>query len=169
MLPQKKNTILRTIISKAGLPDNEYLDFFQKSGISDASLETLGLEQVEDLLNDHGPLVKCSFYNALSLWQRELSKDITDPMPMGFKPFKKQHFDIQAILLQDMAGQHAIDYYKKHGKIEQYCRTKIIHVVVDYFLRTKMWVEKQNFTYVTEKIVEYFKTDNPKDDVSMVI
>lgn len=87
-------------------------------------------------------------------------------MPGGFTQYNGKILGIKAILTGDLAGQQAIEYYEINKRLDQYFRTKVIHVIVDYFLRSKVWVEKKHFKEVTTQILDYFKTDNPDENVS---
>lgn len=162
---------MKTIILEAGLSEMEYLNLFQKNGISDESLSEIDLEQLQDIMKDCDRLAIRSFYNALSLWKRdnpsETEKQLEN-LPTGFKKFdKNKDIDIVAILSDDLQGQQAISYYQKLNKLTPVYRTKIIHVVVNFFMRSKIWLKKENFAEITTQILNYFQTGNIDEIVSM--
>jgi hypothetical protein len=143
------------------------LAIFQQNGYSDHSLASLNEQMINDVLGNHGRLVTCSFYNALSLWKRDNVdsflevEEHTDVggsiVPSGFKNRFKR-LNIELVLSDDFDGQRALDYYKKNKKLNDTSRTNIIHSLIRYMVRTKIWIEKEQFTDLTEDILNHFKT-----------
>lgn len=145
------------------------MDLFKKQDISDEALGTLDLESIQICLGDRGRLVTCSFYNSLSLWKREnqvVAADVPVSAPNGFKKFNGQ-LDIHKILTADLEGQQAIAYFNTNKKLSEASRRKVIRVIVNYLIQFKIWVEKKKFPIVTNYILDYFKTDNPHEVVSI--
>lgn len=160
-------TILKQIINNAGLPEEEFLIFFKSKLVCDENLDELDGDKVNDLLADRGRLVKRSFFNSLSLWLRDNQKPKTvQQNETTSKKFSLKTSIILDILLDDIAGQQAIAYYKDNKDLNDFFRKSIIKVLVDHFIQSKIWIEKRQFTDITNEILKIFKSANPDAHVS---
>lgn len=154
---------MKTLIDTAGL-EAEHLAIFQENSISDSNIHRLDLDGVKKLLGygDRGHLQTCSFFNALSLWRRDNMTTLKKMKPLdGFLKYKevKHLVNIEAILQGDIAGKKIIEFHKINQKLTAAHRSKLIHVIINFILQSKIEVEKPQFEGLTSEILTFFSMD----------
>lgn len=89
-------------------------------------------------------------------------------LPNEFHKYKdKMHLiNIEEIMARDLNGMQAITFYKRTSELNPFHRTQIINVLIDFVLKSKIWIEKKYFPELTEKILSFFRTSNPNEYVS---
>lgn len=154
---------LKIILMNAGLEDKEYLEEFKANNISDINLYNLQLDDIETVFAKYNTIVKKGFYNSLVLWKRDNPLKAIEAPSLEFHKYKdKKHLiNIESILKNDLSGQKAIKHFESKKKLDDAHRTLIITVVINYIINSNIWVKKSEFEDLTNKILNFFKTNDP--------